>query len=221
MRACFRISTMVFRGNFCEANEPECRLRQPSRMSRAFVNEDACQWGNPGRRFDLPDRDDPGFDEAAAQAMLEAAREGDTGSAEMADGLRPGRREAQAIRARDALPAPVRKRRKDDPAGRALSALTSASESEQIHLLLRILRNLGCARTDAYAGSSSGDAAVSSPMSRRSAARSRRDRAWFVSPRPTYTMANATVFWSSVPPLFFIPSRMSSALWQSPVFAYT
>jgi hypothetical protein len=55
-------------------------------MSRAFVNEDAGQWGNPGRRFDLPDRDDPGFDKAAAEAMLEAAREGDTGSAEMATG---------------------------------------------------------------------------------------------------------------------------------------
>ena len=55
-------------------------------MSRAFVNEDSGQWGNPGRRFDLPDRDDPGFDAAAAEAMLEAAREGDTGSAEMATG---------------------------------------------------------------------------------------------------------------------------------------
>lgn len=55
-------------------------------MSRAFVNEDAGQWGSPGRRFDLPDRDDPGFDKAAAAAMLEAAREGDTGSAEMATG---------------------------------------------------------------------------------------------------------------------------------------
>lgn len=55
-------------------------------MSRAFVNEDAGQWGNPARRFDLPDRDDPAFDEAAAEAMLEAAREGDTGSAEMATG---------------------------------------------------------------------------------------------------------------------------------------
>lgn len=55
-------------------------------MSRAFVNEDAGQWGNPGRRFNLPDRDDPGFDKAAAEAMLEAAREGDTGSAEMATG---------------------------------------------------------------------------------------------------------------------------------------
>lgn len=55
-------------------------------MSRAFVDEDAGQWGNPGRRFNLPDRDDPDFDEAAAEAMLEAAREGDTGSAEMATG---------------------------------------------------------------------------------------------------------------------------------------
>jgi hypothetical protein len=55
-------------------------------MSRAFVNEDAGQWGNPGRRFNLPDRDDPGFDKAPAEAMLEAAREGDTGSAEMATG---------------------------------------------------------------------------------------------------------------------------------------
>ncbi len=55
-------------------------------MSRAFVNEDAGQWGNPGRRFDLPDRDDPEFDRAAAAAMIEAAREGDTGSAEMATG---------------------------------------------------------------------------------------------------------------------------------------
>ena len=55
-------------------------------MSRAFVNEDAGQWGNPGRKFDLPDCEDPGFDKAAAEAMLEAAREGDTGSAEMATG---------------------------------------------------------------------------------------------------------------------------------------
>lgn len=55
-------------------------------MSRAFVNEDACHWGNPGRRFNLPERDAPDFDRAAAEAMLEAAREGDTGSAEMATG---------------------------------------------------------------------------------------------------------------------------------------
>jgi hypothetical protein len=55
-------------------------------MSRAFVNEDADQWGNPARRFNLPDREDPEFDKAAAEALLVAAREGDTGSAEMATG---------------------------------------------------------------------------------------------------------------------------------------
>ena len=55
-------------------------------MSRAFVKDDAGGWGNPGRRFDLPERDDPSFDEAAAEALLSAARDGDTGSAEMATG---------------------------------------------------------------------------------------------------------------------------------------
>ena len=55
-------------------------------MSRAFVNEDAASWGDPGRRFLLPPRDDPGYDEAAARVLLEAAREGDTGSAEAATG---------------------------------------------------------------------------------------------------------------------------------------
>lgn len=54
-------------------------------MSRAFVKEDAG-WGDPGRRYSLPARDDPGYDEAAAQALLEGARSGDTGSAESATG---------------------------------------------------------------------------------------------------------------------------------------
>ena len=48
-------------------------------MSRAFVNEDAGSPG-PSRRFVLPPRDDPGFNAAAAEALLEAAREGDTSS---------------------------------------------------------------------------------------------------------------------------------------------
>ena len=55
-------------------------------MSRAFVKDDAESWGDPSRRITLPDRGDPGFDEAAAEAMLEAARDGQTGSAEMATG---------------------------------------------------------------------------------------------------------------------------------------
>jgi hypothetical protein len=54
-------------------------------MSRAFVKEDGA-WGDPGKRYSLPDRADAGFDEAAAEALLEGARAGDTGSAESATG---------------------------------------------------------------------------------------------------------------------------------------
>jgi len=54
-------------------------------MSRAFVKEDDG-WGDPGKRYSLPARNDPGYDEAAAEALLEAARAGDTGSAESATG---------------------------------------------------------------------------------------------------------------------------------------
>ena len=55
-------------------------------MSRAFVKEDGASWGDPSRRFTLPARDDPAYDEAAAEALLDAARDGQTGSAEMATG---------------------------------------------------------------------------------------------------------------------------------------
>jgi hypothetical protein len=55
-------------------------------MSRAFVGDQSDQWGDPSRRISLPDRDDPLFDEAAAEALLDAARDGQTGSAEMATG---------------------------------------------------------------------------------------------------------------------------------------
>lgn len=61
-------------------------------MSRAFVNEDAGGWGDASRRYDLPRRDDPGFDEAAARALLDAAVAGDTGSAEAATGYYWGER---------------------------------------------------------------------------------------------------------------------------------
>ena len=54
-------------------------------MSRAFVGEHE-QWGDPGYRVALPARDDPGFDAAAAEALLEAARAGQTGAAEAATG---------------------------------------------------------------------------------------------------------------------------------------
>ena len=55
-------------------------------MSRAFVKEDADSWGDPGKRYSLPPRDDPAYDQAAAEALLEGARGGDTGSAESATG---------------------------------------------------------------------------------------------------------------------------------------
>jgi hypothetical protein len=54
-------------------------------MSRAFVNEDAGGTA-PRRAYGLPPRDDPGFDAAAATALLEAARAGETESAELATG---------------------------------------------------------------------------------------------------------------------------------------
>ena len=54
-------------------------------MSRAFVNEDAGG-SAPRRNYHLPPRDDPEFDRAAARALLEAARIGETGSAENATG---------------------------------------------------------------------------------------------------------------------------------------
>jgi hypothetical protein len=58
-------------------------------MSRAFVNEDAGGAG-PRRDYHLPPPEDPEFHRAAAAALLEGAREGDTASAEEATGFRWG-----------------------------------------------------------------------------------------------------------------------------------
>jgi hypothetical protein len=54
-------------------------------MSRAFVNEDAAGRG-PRRDYGLPARSDETFDQAAAAALLEAARVGETAAAEEATG---------------------------------------------------------------------------------------------------------------------------------------
>ncbi len=54
-------------------------------MSRAFVNEDSSPAG-PRRVYHLPARDDPDYDAAAASVLLEAARAGETASAEDATG---------------------------------------------------------------------------------------------------------------------------------------
>jgi hypothetical protein len=56
-------------------------------MSRAFVNEDAA---GPEPTYHLPSRDDPGYDEAAAWALLEGANVGDSYSVELATGYRWG-----------------------------------------------------------------------------------------------------------------------------------
>lgn len=56
-------------------------------MSRAFINENA---GGPEPRYHLPARDDPGYDAAAAWALLEGADAGDSYSAELATGYRWG-----------------------------------------------------------------------------------------------------------------------------------
>lgn len=54
-------------------------------MSRAFVREDGPD-DTPARDFALPPREDPEFDAAAAAALLEGARVGETASAEQATG---------------------------------------------------------------------------------------------------------------------------------------
>lgn len=58
-------------------------------MSRAFVSEDP-QGPDPAHRFRLPPRDDPGFDAAAARALIQGANEGDSTGAEEATGYRFG-----------------------------------------------------------------------------------------------------------------------------------
>jgi hypothetical protein len=58
-------------------------------VSRAFVNEDAGS-GGPRRDYHLPERDDPAYDRVAARVLLEAARAGETASAEDATGYRWG-----------------------------------------------------------------------------------------------------------------------------------
>lgn len=54
-------------------------------MSRAFLRDDA-EGEMPRRHYDLPERDDPGYDRAAARALLQAARVSETQLAERATG---------------------------------------------------------------------------------------------------------------------------------------
>lgn len=54
-------------------------------MSRAFVKEDGAE--PPPPRFGLPDPADPSYPAAAARALLEGARIGETTAAESATGF--------------------------------------------------------------------------------------------------------------------------------------
>ena len=54
-------------------------------MSMAFLRDDA-EGEMPRRHYDLPERDDPEFDRAAARALLETARVNETQLAERATG---------------------------------------------------------------------------------------------------------------------------------------
>lgn len=54
-------------------------------MSRAFLRDDA-EGEMPRRHYDLPERDDPAYDLAAAKALLDAARVNETQLAERATG---------------------------------------------------------------------------------------------------------------------------------------
>ena len=54
-------------------------------MSMAFLRDDA-EGEMPRRNYGLPERDDPDFDRAAAQALLAAARAGETQLAERETG---------------------------------------------------------------------------------------------------------------------------------------
>lgn len=84
-------------------------------MSRAFVREDSGDYVPPGS-FGLPPRDDPSFDAAAARALLEAARDANTASAEAATGYRWGeprlhRHVRRLLQQAEALPEAERDRR--------------------------------------------------------------------------------------------------------------
>ena len=54
-------------------------------MSRAFLRDDA-EGEMPRRNYALPERDDPDYDRASAQALLDAARVNETQLAERATG---------------------------------------------------------------------------------------------------------------------------------------
>ena len=98
-------------------------------MSRAFVKEDAG-WGDPGKRYSLPARDDPGYNEAAAEALLEAARAGDTGSAESATGYYWGEKQLRPFVEKILAPRRAGRRRAAGAAGDEISPLGASPRNK-------------------------------------------------------------------------------------------
>src|SRR3954471_9157194 len=74
-------ATTVARAVHCTAHRPT-----GAHMSRAFLRDDA-EGEMPRRHYDLPARDDPGYERAAARALLEAARVNEAQLAERATGF--------------------------------------------------------------------------------------------------------------------------------------
>lgn len=102
-------------------------------MSRAFVNEDAPE---PQRRFALPAPDDPGYPRAAAFALLEAAKDGETRAAEEAAGYRWGADELlphveRLLEDEQTKPDEIRDRRFVQVAKRFLRANTALATSRR------------------------------------------------------------------------------------------
>jgi len=62
-------------------------------VSRAFINEDAS---GPEPRYNLPDKNDPSYDAAAARALIDGANVGDSYSAELATGYKWGEKKLRA-----------------------------------------------------------------------------------------------------------------------------
>ena len=95
-------------------------------MSRAFVNEDA---EGPETRYSLPARDDPGYDAAAAWALIEGWSIGDPRSAEEATGYRWGEPKLRSHAERILADAETRKNERLESLARRF--LRKASELER------------------------------------------------------------------------------------------
>ena len=101
-------------------------------MSRAFVNEDA---GGPERRFNLPARTDPGYDAAAAWALIDYL----TRPEQMIERRPPEQRAEHARR-----PDPDARAARAGPAERDRRAVPQAQRHRGIEELREMLEDVAC-----------------------------------------------------------------------------